>query len=79
MTMVREPETYYGQQYFTFHEAAEYLRCGLRFIQEKVQAQEIPVVLMGHKTKRIRRRDLDRWAEEHLSPKPKAGTRRSRE
>jgi excisionase family DNA binding protein len=66
--MPREPEQRYGETYFTYEEAAEHLNCGLYLIQEKVQAGEIPVVLLGHKTRRIRRRDLDRWADSLVQP-----------
>jgi len=63
-------EQYSGQTFFTYDEAANYLRVTVRFLKEKVYAGAIPAVRLGHATIRFRQRDLDRWAEQQLATGP---------
>jgi hypothetical protein len=63
-------EEHYGEKYFTPEEAAEYLRVTPRWLRER---SDVPAVVMGHKTVRYRKCDLDRWAAEHVYQAPKVG------
>ena len=64
------PDEYFGEQFFTYDEAAAYLRVSVRFLKEHVYAGDIDAVRLGHQTIRLRRRDLDRWAERQLATGP---------
>jgi excisionase family DNA binding protein len=61
-----------AEEYLKYEEAADYYHTGADYILEQVKTGKLPVVVLGHKTRRIRRSDLDRFAEERLQPKPVA-------
>jgi excisionase family DNA binding protein len=55
-----------AEEYFTTKEAAAHVRMGHRALLEHVRAGQLPVVLFGERTRRIRKSDLDKWAARHL-------------
>lgn len=63
-------ERHYGEEYFTPDEAAGYLKVTTTWLRAN---KDVPAVVMGHKTIRYRRVDLDRYMAERVYQEPKVG------
>lgn len=63
-------EEHFGEKYLTPDEAAEYLKVTLRWLKSN---HDVPAVLLGHKTIRYRKVDLDRYMAERVYQAPKVG------
>jgi excisionase family DNA binding protein len=69
-------EEHYSLEFLTLEEAAAYLRVSRPTLRQLVNDRAVPVVLLGARTRRFRKRDLDAWAakqaEQSVRPKARA-------